>query len=113
MDIALQKNQPIQKLLTPAITKICAGLFENNNKEPYLDYIKLAEKITMTTLYDIDLKGNSPEKFIKALEKNLINRKEFSLEYLQRNLALNLNKKTVREKQNMLCYTLASLCGFI
>lgn len=99
--------------LPSGIVKACSGIIESAKGQLYVDSIVKAEIAVGKNFADNDQAQAERQNLIKAIKLNLINRHEYSFEYLKRKYNLPVSHSTFKREKMKYCYELARLCGLI
>ena len=89
------------------VLRACGGIVESVTCSPYSEYMLLAESCLAR---DWDEKERA--RLVQAIKLNLINRKEYPFELLQRKFDLPCCQKTFRRESRRYVRILSGLCGF-
>ena len=87
--------------------RACGGIIESVKNYPYTAYMELA-----ATCVGLDWEEKQRKNLAEAIKLNLINRKEYPFDLLQRRYGLPCTKKTFRREARKYVRILAGLCGF-
>lgn len=99
--------------LPRGVVKACAGIVEGVFVEPYLTYVKEAERVVGTGYGDSPSAQRDRQLLVEAIKLNLTNRIEYPYELLARRFGLAVSLSTFKREKMKYCYELARLCGFI
>lgn len=100
-------------ILPSGVVKACAGIVESVAAEPYAGYIKQAETIIGVS-YAGDFAAQAERaRLVEAIKHNLVNRQEYSYQFLARRYNLPVSLATFKREKRRFCYELAKQCGFI
>ena len=89
------------------VLRACSGIIESVDSSPYSEYMLLAESAVGR-----DWAPAARAQLIEAIKLNLINRKEYSFDRLQRRYRLPCCQKTFSRECRLYVRILSGLCGF-
>lgn len=99
--------------LKPGIVRACGGLIEACNTEPYITAIANAGRVVGQSYGLSDEAQQRREELVKAIKLNLINRKEYPFDLLQRKFDLPISNKTFGIEKIKFCQAMAKELNLI
>lgn len=89
------------------IERACGGILESVHSWPYTEYMELAGSCVGR-----DWDEKQQKNLCEAIKLNLINRKEYPFEVLQRKYGLPCSQKLFRKESRKFIRIFSGLCGF-
>lgn len=99
--------------LPRGVVRACAGLVESCPNERVAQAIKRAEQVVGTEYADNPIAQRNRQHLIHMVKGNLVNRKRFDRESMNRKYGFKVSERTLREEKYRFCYELAKILGFI
>ena len=97
--------------LTSGQMKICAGMVESADGEPYLTAISFAE--TALRLNCFDMTEAQGRRLAKAVQLNLVNRKDYPVDLLCYTHDLPIGKRRFYAERRQFCHALLWQLGLL
>lgn len=97
--------------LPPGIVKVCAGLVQSAETEPYKSAIEKAERSIWTSC-PAELEAER-QRLIAAIKENLTKPRNPSIENLLHKHDLHISESTFRRTKRRFCWTIAEELGLV
>ena len=89
------------------VERACGGIVESVRSSPYTEYIELASGCVARGWDE-----KARQDLTEAIKLNLINKKTYPFELLQRRFGLPCSRSTFRREECNFVRVLSGLCGF-
>lgn len=97
--------------LPPGIVKVCAGLVQSAETEPYLSAVARAEQSVWASCPAEQLAER--QRLIAAIKENLTKPRNPSIENLLHKHDLHISESTFRRTKRRFCWTIAEELGLV